>query len=311
MSDIYLYDGGSVRRIAAPTTRPLRWAAWRNDGASALIAGNRGEAFSFDGEAFAPLATGTSHNLRAVAWSPDGKRALLAGNRGAVLLYDGARFVELPPSTTENLRRVAWHPDGLYALIVGNGGVTLRFDVASGSVYPLPGDRAHTFRSIAFRADGAYALIGAYASRFGGYPRPHMLYRCDGRYVQAILSTDNEDDALAIDWQPGADPPNASVLVASYNERGRVMNTLLEYGPAGIRTTRIEGAAAILGAAFAPNGSHLLLCGERGALVAREGDTTRAIDAGASDNLVGPFWRPAGPPLAIMLTGPQDRVYTV
>lgn len=310
MSEVYVYDGARVRRASAPTTRPLRWGAWRPDGAYALLAGNRGEAIAFDGTSFELLATGTKHNLRAVAWSPDGKRALLAGNRGAALAYDGARFTELPAVTAENLRRVAWHPDGSYALIVGNGGVTLRFDAADERMYPLPGDRAHTLRAIAFRPDGAYALIGAYASRYAGYPRPHVLYRCDGRYVQAILSTDHEDDALAIDWRPGAAPPSAAVLVATYDDP-QTTNTLIEYGPGGIRTSRLDIDQAILGASWAPDASHMLLCGERGALLVREGEALRPVDAGTADNLVGPFWRPGGAPLALLLAGPRERVYTV
>ena len=82
----------------------------------------------------------------------------------------------------------------------------------------LPGDRAHTMRSVAWRPDGAYALIGGYASRHAGYPRPYVLYRCDGRYVQGILATDDEDDAIAIDWRPGSDPARALALITRSGE---------------------------------------------------------------------------------------------
>ena len=80
-------------------------------------------------------------------------------------------------------------------------------------------------RSIAWRPDGAYALIGAYASRFAGYPRPHALYRCDGRYTQALLTSDDEDDAVAISWKPlqagnGATERHRSlVLILAYGGR--------------------------------------------------------------------------------------------
>ena len=150
------------------------------------------------------IATSTRQNLRGAAWSPDGTTALLAGNRGAVLRLEGDAVVDISlPHVTENLRRVAWHPDGAWALIVGNGGSVLRYDRARDVIEPLPGDRAHTLRSVAFRPDGAYALVGAFASRWAGYPRPHSLYRCDGRYLQALLASDDEDDFVAVDFRDG------------------------------------------------------------------------------------------------------------
>ena len=228
MPNMFIFEGGKLRTIDAPAARPLRWAAWRPDGARALLVGNRGEAWSFDGAQFATLNTGSTHNLRGVDWSPDGGRALLCGNRGAVLHYDGKRFDELASPTVENLRRAAWSPDGSCALIIGNAGVVLRFDAARGALEPLPGDRAHTLRSIAWRPDGAYALIGAYASAFAGYPRPHMLYRCDGRYTQALLATDDDDDAVAVSWQPGATPHRALVLSSAPGGEGAA-NKLFEY----------------------------------------------------------------------------------
>jgi photosystem II stability/assembly factor-like uncharacterized protein len=311
MPDVYLYDGSRVRGIASPAARPLRWAAWRPDGAWALLAGNRGQALRFDGETFAALPIESSHNLRGVAWSPDGERALLAGNRGAVLLYAGGHVAELRSPTVENLRRAAWSPDGSCALIVGNAGTVLRFDAASAALVPVPGDRAHTMRSIAWRPDGAYALIGAYASRFAGYPRPHVLYRSDGRYTQALLATDDEDDALAIDWRPGTQPARALALVVSYDNGGRVTNKLFEYDGGGFDRHAIEAPAALLGAAWAPDGSHALLAGERGTLLRMDDEAITPIASGTRDNLIGPFSRPAGATLALLLRGPQEKVYTV
>jgi hypothetical protein len=318
MNSIYIFEfeQDRLRAIDAPGARPLRWAAWRPDGAYALLAGNRGEAWRFDGRAFERMETRSGHNLRGVAWSPDGARALLVGNRGAVLLYDGARFDELASPTTENLRRAAWSPDGASALIIGNAGVVLRFDARTGALDPLPGDRAHTLRSIAWRPDGASALIGAYASRYAGYPRPHVLYRCDGRYTQALLATDDEDDAVAVSWrppQPGAAVPlrySALVLAASYGEHRPVSNKLFEYDGAGFASRGIEAPSALLGAAWRPDGSMALLCGERGALFRYEDGRIDAIASQTKENLVGPFWHPSGES-ALLLRGPEEKVYTV
>jgi hypothetical protein len=311
MPEIYAYDGTRLTALAAPAARPLRWAAWRPDGAWALLVGNRGQALRFDGSAFAPLVTKSGHNLRGAGWSPDGERALLAGNRGAVLLYEHGRFRELASPTVENLRRVAWSPDGACALLVGNAGTVLRFDAASGVLAPVPGDRAHTMRSIAWRPDGGYALIGAYASRFAGYPRPHVLYRCDGRYTQALLATDDEDDAVAIDWRPGAMPACALALVVSYGGDGGATNKLFEYDGAGFGRRAIEAPSPLLGAAWAPDGTHALLAGERGTLLRLDAATITPVPSGTRENLIGPFWRPSGAPLALLLKGPDEKVYTV
>jgi photosystem II stability/assembly factor-like uncharacterized protein len=318
MTSIYAYDGAMVHAIETPAERPLRWAAWRPDGARALLAGNRGQVLQFDvsgsgAKASVLLDAGSAHNLRGVGWSPDGSRALLVGNRGAVLTYDGKRFDELPPVTVENLRRIAWSPDGSCALMVGNAGCVLRFDAATGALQQLAGDRAHTMRSIAWRPDGAYALIGAYASPYAGYPRPHMLYRCDGRYTQAILTTDDEDDAIAIDWLPGAEEHRAAVLVASYGAGDQVSNKIVHYTGSGLRFEAMPIQPVLLGAAWHPDGSHLLICGERGTLLRHDDSGGREpIASGTSDNLVGPFWQPnARSPMALMLKGPEERVYTI
>ena len=312
MTTIYVYDGDAVRAVEAPAARPLRWAAWRPDGAHALLAGNRGQVLRFDGERFEQLASQSAHNLRGAAWAPDGARALLVGNRGAVLLYDGKRFTELPAATPENLRRAAWAPDGSCALIVGNAGCVLRYDASTGALLQLPGDRAHTMRSVAWRPDGAYALIGAYASRHAGYPRPHMLYKCDGRYVQGILATDDEDDAISIDWRPGAAPARATILVASYSDGGPPQNKLIEYWGHGLRHRDVETSATLLGTAWHPSGEYLLACGEGGALMRDGADGLTPIRSGTHDNLVGPFWRPdTATSIALLLKGPDEKVYTI
>ena len=308
MATVYLFDGERLRPVDAPASRPLRWAAWRGDGAQALCVGNRGEALAFDGTAFRRLATQSAHNLRGVAWSPDGGQALLVGNRGAVLRYAGGTFEELPPVTTENLRRVAWAPDGASALIVGNAGVVVRYDASLAQLAPLPGDRAHTMRSLAWRPDGAYALIGAYASPYAGYPRPHALYRCDGRYTQALLATDDDDDIVAIDWHPNGSPRRALCLSTAYANDG-ARNKIITYDGSAFGGVTLESPGALLGGAWHPSGAYALLCGEGGVLLRYDGSRVDALASGTRDNLVGPFWRPDGS-MALLLRGPQEKTYT-
>jgi hypothetical protein len=171
----------------------------------------------------------------------------------------------------------------------------------------VPGDRAHTLRTIAWRPDGAYALVGAYASGYAGYPRPHALYRYDGLYLQALLTSDQQDDFVAIDWRPGT----YEALIAGYAFEGDVASSkLLTYDGAGFRYRPVEGEGVLLGAAWRPQGDYALLAGEHGLLLRYDGDVLDVIESGTKDNLIGPFWRPDGTS-ALLLRGPTERVYTV
>ena len=252
-----------------------------------------------------------THNLRGAGWAPDGSRALFVGNRRRVLRYDGCASRDALVNG-ENLRRIAWAPDGSCALIAGNAG-------CRAAIFETPlrarccrfrATAPPAMRSIAWRPDGAYALIGAYASRFAGYPRPHLLYRCDGRYMQGILSTDDEDDAIAIDWRPGA-VPGARRCSSRRTARACAARTSSSSTRRRLHAAPVDAPATLLGPGWRPTGATLLLCGERGTLIrVTSGDRVRS-HSGTRDNLVGPFWRPGGGPLALMLKGPDERVYTV
>ncbi|MPZ23328.1 MAG: hypothetical protein GEU28_07245 [Dehalococcoidia bacterium] len=298
---------GAFRRLDTRIRSPLRAASWLPDGSAALLAGNRGAVLLFDRQRFARLPSSTDQNLRGVAWSADGTTALLVGNRGAVLRLRNESLEIIESPTSENLRRVAWHPDGSYALIVGNAGTILRYE--DSRLFPLPGDRAHTLRSVAFRPDGAYALVGAYASRWAGYPRPQPLYRCDGRFLQALLATDDEDDFVAVDWRPDG----SAALAAGYAwlDGGRVANKIVIFDGSSFNTLRPESSRMILGAAWHPSGTHALAAGAGGLLLRCDGQQVEDIgDESARENLVGPFWRPDGEQ-ALFIIGPEERVYTV
>ena len=308
MTTAYAFDGRRFLPMDWTAQRALRWAAWRPDGSAALLAGNGGSALLYDGTRTEILTTTTRQNLRGAAWSPDGMTALLVGNRGAVLRVRGEAVEELDSSTAENLRRVAWHPSGSYALIVGNAGTVLRYGRRDDSLVPLPDDRAHTLRSIAFRPDGAYALVGAYASRWAGYPRPHALYRCDGRFLQALLGSDDEDDFVGIDWRS-----DGEALVCGYAWRpdGSMVNKALLYDGSAWRAQTWTSGKVVLGGGWQPGTDTALLVGEGGLAVqiSMEGGVTE-LDSETSDTLIGPFWRPDGA-YAIVLKGPGERVYTV
>lgn len=310
---LYVFDPVSDRLRAVDTgvSRPLRWATWHPREAWCLLAGNGGTALRYDGlsSRFEPVDTGTKQNLRGVAFAPDGGTALIVGNRGLVLLYDRSTDAirGLASPTKENLRRAAFAPDGSVALVVGNTGTVLRYQ--DGVLTPVPGDRAHTLRALAFRPDGAYALVGAYASAYAGYPRPHALYRCDGRYLQAMLATDEEDDFVAVDWHPDG----THALIAGYAYDGsadRFANKLLVYDGRGFTSRAVEASGALLGASWHPGGEYALLCGEDGALLRYRDARIEQIDSGTRDNLVGPFWARDGA-WALLLRGPSERVYTV
>ena len=308
MTSAYLFDGRRFAALDWQPPRTLRWAAWRPDGALALVVGNGGSVLLFDGRRLELLSTGTRHNLRGAAWSPDGALALLVGNRGAVFSLQGESLTELPAATAENLRRVAWHPAGAYALVVGNAGTVLRFDRAEASLTPLAGDRAHTLRSVAFHPGGSYALVGAYASRWAGYPRPHALYRCDGRYLQALLASEDEDDFVAVDFAA-----DGLALVCGYAWRpdGTIVNKALLYDGSRWRTEVSPATGVVLGGAWRPATEEALLVGEGGlALRLDRAGGIEELESGIEDNLTGPFWRPDGS-AALVLKGPGENVYTV
>ena len=304
----YAFDGRRFQPMDLASSRALRWAAWRPDGSACLLAGNGGSALLYDGNRTEYLTTPTKQNLRGAAWSPDGMTALLVGNRGALLRLRGEAVDELETQTAENLRRVAWHPSGAYALVVGNTGTVLRYDRAGGNVVPLPADRAHTLRSVAFRPDGAYALVGAYASRWAGYPRPHALYRCDGRFLQALLASDDEDDFVSIDWRA-----DGEALVCGYAWRpdGSMVNKALLYDGSAWRTQTWTSGRVVLGGGWQPGADSAVLVGEGGLAVRlRQKGGIEELASETTDNLIGPFWRPDGA-YAIVLKGPGERVYTV
>jgi hypothetical protein len=304
----YVFDGAHFRPLDWQTPRTMRWASWRPDGGLALAVGNGGSALLYDGHAREPLSTGSKHNLRGAAWSPDGSMALLVGNRGAVFRLQAERIEEVPSVSAENLRRVAWHPAGDHALIVGNAGAVLRYAVAENTLTPLPGDRAHTLRSIAFRPDGAYALVGAYASRWAGYPRPHALYRCDGRYLQALLTSDDEDDFVAVDFAA-----DGTALVCGYAWRpdSSVVNKAMLYDGSRWQTHAWPEKGVVLGGAWRPGSDEALLVGEGGlALRFDRAGGIEELDSETEENLIGPFWKPDGS-AALILKGPGEKVYTV
>jgi hypothetical protein len=307
MSTAWTFDGHRFTELELATRRALRWAAWRPDGRIALLAGNGGSAVLFDGRRLQEVSTGTRQNLRGAAWAPDGSRALLAGNRGCVLLLQGEEVREAAPVSAENLRRVAWHPSGANALIVGNAGTVLRYEAATGELAQLPGDRAHTLRSLAWRPDGAYALVGAYASRWAGYPRPHAVYRCDGRFLQAALSTDDEDDIVSVDWTQ-----DGLALLCGYARRpDSMVDKVLLYDGSGWRSKVWRSEQAVLGGGWRPGGGDALLVGESGLALRLTRDLALdPIESGLDANLTGPFWRPDGG-LALVLKGPDENVYTV
>jgi WD40 repeat protein len=307
MTSGYWFESGRFKPLDWQPHRTLRWVAWRPDGEVALAVGNGGSAMLSDGRRFESLATGTKQNLRGAAWSPDGREALVAGNRGAVFRLRGESIEELPVPTSENLRRVAWHPSGDFALVVGNAGVALRYETDRGLLQPLPGDRAHTLRSVAFRPDGSYALIGAYASRWAGYPRPHPLYRCDGRFLQALLASDDEDDFVSVDWST-----SGKALVCGYAWRGNstLLNKALTYDGSSWQSRTWEARGVVLGGAWRPATEEALLVGEGGLALRMDASGIEDVASDTTDNLVGPFWRP-GSDVALVLRGPSERVYTV
>jgi hypothetical protein len=285
--------------------QPLRWVAWKDDGASALLVGNRGTILKFENGRFEPVASPTEENLRGVDWAPDGRSAIIVGNSGTVLRYREQGVSQMTSLTTQNIRRVDFRPDGRFAIAVGNNGTVLRIE--SGGTTIVPTERAYTLRSVAYRPDGAYALVGAYASRWVGHPRPHALYRCDGSYLTALMSTDDEDDFLRINWHH--DGRTALVVGHGWhiNSEGH-HNKVFTYDGFGYHFYRVPSDAHVLGGAWKPNTDEALIVGDEGSAMWFSNGDFKPLHTGTDEPLIGPYWHPSGE-WAIVLTAAKP-LYT-
>lgn len=303
---LYRFDEGRFTAIESCAEHALRWSAWRDDGAVALLVGNKGTILRYAGHEFQLVPSPTEENLRGVAWAPDRRSALIVGNHGTVLRYRERRVETIAPITTENLRRVAYRPDGRFALIIGNNGTVLRFEGNSLSVVPT--ERAHTLRAIAYRPDSAYALVGAYASRWVGHPRPHSLYRCDGNYLTALMTTDDEDDFVSVDWHHDG----RTALVVGYGwrlSRGDHDNKVFTYDGFGYRFYRVPTRAYLLGGAWQPHADEALIVGDQGTALWFFSGEFASLQTGTTQPLVGPFWHPSGKSALVLVGG--TKLYTV
>ena len=91
----------------------------------------------------------------------------------------------------------------------------------------------------------------------------------------------------------------------------RAVSELGTYDGAGLAYRTVEASTSLVGAAWRPDGTYALLCGEGGLLLRyRDGGNVEQLGSGTEDNLVGPFWQPDGS-RALILRGPAKRVYTV
>ncbi len=173
MTSAYAFDGASFRPLDWQPQRTLRWAAWRPGGATccsrSAMAVRRCSLMGRRSKRWIPARSRTSA-------APPGRPTARPRCSWAIAAPSFACAAKRSmswssASPAENLRRVAWHPTR--CLRAGRRqrrrrpALRRRFRDA---LAPLPGDRAHTLRSVAFRPDGAYALVGAYASRHAGYP---------------------------------------------------------------------------------------------------------------------------------------------
>jgi photosystem II stability/assembly factor-like uncharacterized protein len=302
---LFRYDGQGFHPVDSGVEHLLRWVAWRNDGQAALIVGNAGTILRYDNGDFVPVPSPTTENLRGAIWAPDGRSALIVGNHGTVLRYRERGVEVITPITTQHLRRVDYRPDGRFALIVGNNGTVLRFE--GGALTVVPTERAHTLRAVAYRPDGAYALVGAYASRWVGHPRPHALYRCDGAYLTAMMTTDDEDDLVRINWHH--DGQTALVVGHSWHIFGPgEHNKVFTYDGFGYQFYRVPTDAQLLGGAWQPGTDGALIVGDQGTALWFSHGTFSPLESGTRLPLMGPYWHPQSEWAFVLVAG--SRLYT-
>ena len=174
----------------------------------ALIVGDSGSLYSFDGKNLNSIPTPTTENLTDIKWKHDGSYALISGEDGTLLKYDGIslKVIRTGLGPEVDLEAISWKPDDSEALIVGidhfsssSYGVVLRFD--GNAVTQLADEKFIGFKSVAWSADGLYAILAGYSTEefFHGH-----IARLDGNTLKTIPAPTN-DSLNAATWYPRED----------------------------------------------------------------------------------------------------------
>ena len=126
--------------------------------------------------------------------------------------------------------------------------------------------------------------------------------------MQSLLASDDEDDFVSVDWSASS---RALICGYAWDAGGSLVNKVLTFDGSAWQTTTWSAKGVVLGAGWRPHSDEAVLAGESGLLMKLQPDgTLGALTSGTTDNLIGPFWRPDGSD-ALLLKGPNERVYTV
>jgi len=199
----------------------------------ALIVGGSGGLYSFDGKNLNRIPTPTTENLTDIKWKHDGSYALISGEDGTLLKYDGTSMKVIPTGlgSEVDLEAISWKPDDSEALIVGTDhfsnssyGVVLRFD--GNTVTQLADEKFIGFRSVAWSADGIYAILAGYSTEefFHGH-----IARLDGNTLETIPAPTN-DSLNAATWYPRGN----YAFIGGDVHGGALNTTLFQYNGATI-----------------------------------------------------------------------------
>ena len=301
LAQLLVYDGKAFRAEETGTPHDLRWAAWRPDGALALLAGNSGTLVERRGGAYHAINTARSENLRGVDWRPDGAEALAVGNSGVILRIAHDSVERVPFPTPVALRRVAYHPSGEYALVAGNDGLLVRVD-SNGA--RAAGFGAGHLRTVAWHPGGREALVCA----------NHALYRYDPFTDALALVSELGGDAIDASWRPDG----SEALVAGFLQGDGIWQragALWRWD-----SKRLEQLALgrtlppLTGVAWRPQGDSALVVSnaggtpvESGIYAYRDGALTRLL-ADESTRFLRAFWSPDGL-RALVLGSPRARFW--
>lgn len=237
------------------------------------------------------VLSGHLDTVNAINWSPDGTHIISGGNDGLTIIWD-ATTGEIVRTLVGHMGAVLdadWSPDGILVATASEDGTTRVWDVLSGSVIS-------TFignsRALAWSPDGATLVVGFGASGLRAWDmseRPlrlvgHVDATTDARWtpdLTRIVSSSFDGTARVWDARSGENTlvfrnhlvEDANPLVSEIHFSSDSQWVVTMGGDNNTRVWNVESGEerfvfAIFGAnAFSPDGSKLIIFGERQALV--------------------------------------------
>lgn len=194
--------------------------------------------------------TGHTSTVRAVAWSPDGTSLCSGADDAMLLLWLPDGTVKQRVTLPDAIRSLSWSPGGM-RIAAASGTAVAFLQAQTGQVLALPRAHVSTVTSVSWSAHAESPLVS------GSLDKRVLVWQTQDYQPQGIFTK----HTAAIDAVTTA--PGDSAVVASSSEGGLIrmwnLDTLQE-----VHGFYQDVAAAMLSAAFAPDGIRLAIGGQDG-----------------------------------------------